>query len=128
MTPEEIKEYEALLAAGTENARYQRMMEMQKAQAEAMRGAGGPAQGQMVSGHYVAPSWTQHLSSLANSYMSAKKSQQAEESGSAFDKSQGMQNSMVLKALLKNRMSGMQPPQTAPVANQAPMDNPYEST
>lgn len=35
------------------------------------------AQGQMVSGHYVAPSFTQHLATLANKYMGGKQEREA---------------------------------------------------
>jgi hypothetical protein len=35
------------------------------------------AQGQMVSGHYVAPSWTQHLATLANKYVGGQQEREA---------------------------------------------------
>ena len=40
--------------------------------ADALRGQEAP-QGQMVSGHYVAPSWTQHLAGLAGKYQAGQK-------------------------------------------------------
>jgi hypothetical protein len=39
--------------------------------ADALRQQEAP-QGQMVSGHYVAPSWTQHLANLANKYIAGQ--------------------------------------------------------
>lgn len=44
--------------------------------ADALRGQEAP-QGQMVSGHYVAPSWTQQLASLANKYVAGKNEENA---------------------------------------------------
>jgi len=115
--PQQPDDYEALLAAGTENSRYQRMMEMQKAQAEHMRQQGAPAQGQMVSGHYVAPNITQHLGSLANSFGAAYKDKQFNESGAGLDKSMGSQNALILNALRRNQQAG-QSPMPAPQAPQ----------
>jgi len=40
--------------------------------------AGKPAEGQMVSGHFVAPSWTQHLNSLVQSGLGAYYGDKAE--------------------------------------------------
>jgi len=44
--------------------------------ADALRQQEAP-QGQMVSGHYVAPSWTQHLATLANKYMGGQQEKAA---------------------------------------------------
>lgn len=44
--------------------------------ADALRQQEAP-QGQMISGHYVAPSWTQHLAGLANKYMAGQQEQNA---------------------------------------------------
>jgi hypothetical protein len=44
--------------------------------ADALRNQEAP-QGQMVSGHYVAPSWTQQLSRLANNYVGGQQEQEA---------------------------------------------------
>jgi hypothetical protein len=53
-------------------------LEMQRRMkfADALRGQEAP-QGQMVSGHYVAPSWTQQLASLANKYVAGKNEENA---------------------------------------------------
>jgi hypothetical protein len=48
------------------------------AQAEALRNAEVP-QGQMVSGHYVAPSWTQYAANAVNKYYAPKQEQKAME-------------------------------------------------
>jgi len=44
--------------------------------ADALRGQEAP-QGQMVSGHYVAPSWTQQLAGLANKYVAGRNEENA---------------------------------------------------
>jgi len=44
--------------------------------ADALRQQEAP-QGQMVSGHYVAPSWTQHLAGLADTYVAGKQEKEA---------------------------------------------------
>jgi len=44
--------------------------------ADALRQQEAP-QGQMVSGHYVAPSWTQNLASLANKYIAGQNEKEA---------------------------------------------------
>ena len=44
--------------------------------ADALRNQAAP-EGQMVSGHYVAPSWTQQLAGLANKYVAGQQEQEA---------------------------------------------------
>lgn len=44
--------------------------------ADALRSQAAP-EGQMVSGHYVAPSWTQQLAGLANKYVAGQQEQEA---------------------------------------------------
>lgn len=53
--------------------RSRKYAEMLRQQAET------PLQGQMVSGHYVAPSWTQHLANLLKTYQGVKGMQDADE-------------------------------------------------
>ena len=60
MTPEEI-----------DIARKQRMADMLRGQSEQ------PVQGQMVSGHYIAPSWTQQLSKVLSAYGAGKMDREA---------------------------------------------------
>lgn len=111
MNSEDAAEYEALLAAGTENARYQRMMEQQQKQAQLMRERSDPGQGQMISGHYVAPHALQRLAGLANSAGAAYMDKKAGESGAGLEGSMGKQNQMILARLLR--------------AQQQPKVNPY---
>ena len=59
----------------TDDATAQLMLKRRLAQADALRGAEMP-QGQMVSGHYVAPSWTQQLGTLFNAYQGKNLSEQ----------------------------------------------------
>jgi len=108
MLEEDTNDYEGLLAAGQENARYKRTMAEQQKMADYMRQGAAPAQGQMVSGHYVAPSWTQQLASLGSAVGSGMKSREAEKSGTGLDSSMGSQNALILKALMRNR-SAQQP-------------------
>lgn len=53
-------------------------LEMQRRMkfADALRNQAAP-EGQMVSGHYVAPSWTQNLANLANKYVAGQQEQNA---------------------------------------------------
>jgi hypothetical protein len=108
--------YEGLLAAGQENSRYQQMMEAQKAQAEMMRQRGVAPEGQMISGHYVAPHVLQQLGSLANNVGAAYKDKQAQEAATGLNKSMGDQNSLILKALLRNQQAAQPKPPTPAVA------------
>ena len=105
-------DYEALLAAGQENARYKRMMQQQKSQADYMRANSDPGQGQMISGHYVAPHALQRLSGLTNAAGAAYTDKQAEKSGAGLDASMGSQNALILKALMRNRSASKQSPYT----------------
>jgi hypothetical protein len=54
----------------------QLLLKRRLAQADALRNAEMP-QGQMVSGHYVAPSWTQYLANIANQYVGGKEEEKA---------------------------------------------------
>lgn len=65
-----------------EIARRYRMADVLRKQAEE------PTQGQMVSGHYVAPSWTQHLSKLLSSYGAGKMERDASESAKKYGEQQ----------------------------------------
>lgn len=116
LTPEE---YELILSGGTANASLKRAMELQQRQAEALR-AGAP-EGQMVSGRYVAPHLMQYVGNAAKEFMSQRALQQAQKSGQGIDESQGRQNALILKALLRNRQVGMGQPQ---IPTQQPMPQP----
>lgn len=60
----------------TDDATAQLMLKRRLAQADALRGQQAP-QGQMVGGHYVAPSWTQYLSGAVGQYKGKQEEQQA---------------------------------------------------
>jgi len=62
--------------APTNDATAQLLLKRRLAQADALRGVEMP-QGQMVSGHYVAPSWTQYLGNLANQWVGGKEEERA---------------------------------------------------
>lgn len=61
---------------GNDDALNQIILKRRLAQAEALRNAQMP-EGQMVSGHYVAPSWTQYLAGAVNKYQGAKQEREA---------------------------------------------------
>ena len=56
-------------------------------------------QGQMVSGHYVAPSWTQSLANLANKYIGSKTEEQAVKQYNDVTKARQAKMADVLKGL-----------------------------
>lgn len=59
-----------------DDATVQLLLKRRLAQADALRNAEMP-QGQMVSGHYVAPSWTQYLANLTGNIAAGKQEEQA---------------------------------------------------
>jgi hypothetical protein len=59
-----------------DDAMVQLELKRKLAMADALRNQEAP-QGQMVSGHYVAPSWTQALAGLANKYVAGQQEQDA---------------------------------------------------
>lgn len=62
--------------APVDDATAQLLLKRRLAQADALRGQQMP-QGQMVSGHYVAPSWTQYLANAIGQYQGIKKEKEA---------------------------------------------------
>lgn len=70
-----------------DEASAQLMLKRRLAQADALRGAEMP-QGQMVSGHYVAPSWTQSLANLAGKYKGKQQEAEALQGYQDYQKSQ----------------------------------------
>jgi hypothetical protein len=64
--------------------------------ADALRQQEAP-QGQMVSGHYVAPSWTQHLASLAGKYMGGQQEKAAMQKYGDYQSSQNAKLADLLK-------------------------------
>jgi hypothetical protein len=99
-TPDD--EYDGLLAAGAQNQSYQAEMEKQKALAARLRS--GPAlEGQMVSGHYVAPNALEIIGDVMNQ----KKANAADAAHTAatagLGSSMASQNDMILRALRRNQ-------------------------
>lgn len=113
MTEEELAE---LLTAGTQNSALQRQYDLQRKQAEAMRGAA--PQGRMVGSHYVAPHFMQYVGEMAKNISGQKLSERAESTGGRLDTSMGSQNAMILRALMRNQQ--MNRPQPAPINPVAP--------
>lgn len=58
-------------------------------------------QGQMVSGHYVAPSWTQQLGTLANAYMGGNMAEQTEQKTAKLAQLLRGQNESEVKNILE---------------------------
>ena len=67
----------------TDDATAQLILKRRLAQADALRNAEMP-QGQMVSGHYVAPSWTQYIANAYGKYKGGKEAEQAMQDYSAM--------------------------------------------
>lgn len=64
--------------------------------ADALRQQEAP-QGQMVSGHYVAPSWTQHLATLANKYVGGQQEKAAMQKYGDYQSAQNAKLADLLK-------------------------------
>ena len=78
----------------------QLLLKRRLAQADALRQAEAP-QGQMVSGHYVAPSWTQQLANLYGKYQAGQQEQQAMQDYGQFQKGRSQQMGEILADLGK---------------------------
>ena len=105
MQEDQAPDYEALLAAGQENARYKRMMEEQQARAAMLREQGADPKGQMIGKHYVPPNITQQLGSAASNIMAARADRQGSSNAAGLEQSMGGQNALILKALMRNRQA-----------------------
>lgn len=105
------EEYAQLLAGGTAQQSLERAMALQQKQAEAMRGA--TPQGQMVSGHYVAPHAMQYIGEMAKNFSAGKLQSDAQKTGDKMGSAQAAQNSLILKAL--QRSNAMNKPPAPPV-------------
>lgn len=68
-----------------DEATAQLLLKRRMAQADALRQQEMP-QGQMVSGHYVAPSWTQYLGNLAGKYVAGEQEREALQGYQGFQK------------------------------------------
>jgi hypothetical protein len=112
ITDEELRQ---LIEGGTANQGLQRQYDLQRKQAEMMRGIA--PRGQMVDGHFVAPHFMQYAGEMAKNLSSEKLGQRAQETGGRLDTSMGAQNATILRALLRNRdMNRPQTPAINPVA------------
>ncbi len=92
----------------------QQNIERQRKMAEMLRGqATTPEEGKMVSGHFVAPSWTQQLAKVLQGYSSGVMQQGADEKQTAMAKALGDRNQA-------DTSSFMQAMQGSPARTQAP--------
>ena len=97
----------------------QLMLKRRLAQADALRNAEMP-QGQMVSGHYVAPSWTQYLANIAGQYAGGKQEEQAiqDYSQAQASKAQKLGDLMKGKTVFETDAEGNQREVTKPYTNE----------
>jgi hypothetical protein len=108
MEEQDNSDYEALLQAGQQNAAYQRQLEQQKALAERLRS--GPAlQGQMVSGHYVAPNILEVINDVRRARAGADADKAAQTAGAGLEGSMTKQNQLVLARLLRGQQQPTNP-------------------
>jgi hypothetical protein len=110
------EELRQLIEGGTVNQGLQRQYELQRKQAEAMRGMA--PQGQMVDGHFVAPHFMQYAGEMAKNISGQSLGNRADATGGKLDANMGSQNAMILRALMRNRERNR--PQTPPVNPVAP--------
>lgn len=82
--------------------------------ADALRQQETP-QGQMVSGHYVAPSWTQHLATLANKYVGGQQEREAMKQYGDYQTAQKTKRATALGDFIK----GMGPEEVTTTTEQA---------
>lgn len=76
-------------------------------------------QGQMVSGHYVAPSWTQYLAQGLKSYMGGKQMSEAEQAQKAYGEEQKAKTSEQMKQM--SQLLAGRPAITLPEDQQGPV-------
>ena len=85
-----------------DDATAQLMLKRRLAQADLLKGAEIP-QGQMVSGHYVAPSWTQALANLYSKYQGGQQEREAIKGYQDYQKTQNQKLSALLEDLSKGK-------------------------
>ena len=112
-------EYEKLLGYGTQNTGLNRNMQRQLEQAKLLRSK--ELEGQMVSGHYVAPSIIDRAAEAYRGYRGGQMEQQAMQTGGQMDTNTAAQNALILQGI-KN---GRKPPANPAMMGQAPA-NPYD--
>lgn len=116
----DLEEYETLLRQGTANQGLGRVLEQQKRQAEHLRKQGAPQEGQMVSGHYIPPAWTQQLAGLGANIGAGMMDKRMMGTGQQMDSNQAMQNAAVLRMLMNKQPQQVQPPQGPPMGMEPP--------
>ena len=85
-----------------DDATAQLLLKRRLAQADALRNQEMP-QGQMVSGHYVAPSWTQYLANIANKYVGGQQEREAIKGYQDYQKTQNQKLGALLEDLQKGK-------------------------
>lgn len=85
-----------------DDATAQLLLKRRLAQADLLRNQEMP-QGQMVSGHYVAPSWTQYLANLTGNIAAGKQEEQAIKGYQDYQKSQSQKLGALLDDLSKGK-------------------------
>lgn len=88
--------------APTDDVTAQLLLKRKLAMADALKQQEVP-QGQMVSGHYVAPSWTQYLGNLANKWVSGEQEREAIKSYQDYQKTQNQKLGALLDDLSKGK-------------------------
>ena len=112
---DDTSDYEALLQAGQQNAAYQRQMEQQRALAERLR-SGPELQGQMVSGHYIAPNALEVIGDVMKKRRATAADEAHAAAGQGLEGSMSKQNQLILARLLRAQREpsppnmGPQPP------------------
>ena len=120
--------------APTDDATAQLLLKRKLAMADALKQQEMP-QGQMVAGHYVAPSWTQYLGNLANKWVGGEQEREAIKGYQDYQKTQNQKLGALLDDLSKGKAVTEQGTYDIQVPNgkqAGPTDNlggmqPYES-
>lgn len=113
---DDMTDYEALLQAGQQNAEYQRQMEQQRALAERLR-ASPELQGQMVSGHYIAPNALEVIGDVMRRRKASAAEAEQAKAGQGLNESMSKQNQLILARMLR----GQQQPSPANMGPQPVM-------
>jgi hypothetical protein len=114
MEPQDNSDYEALLQAGQQNQAYQADIERQKALAARLRG-GPELEGQMVSGHYIAPNALEVIGDVMKKRRANAADAAQTEATSGLGKSQASQNQLILARLLRAQQPQAPAPQPSPI-------------
>lgn len=85
-----------------DDATAQLLLKRRLAQADLLRGAEAP-QGQMISGHYVGPSWTQYLANAVNKYQGGQQEREAMKQYGAYETAKSAKLGSLLEDLSKGK-------------------------